>query len=951
MSALAQQLIAECKRTKAKTLDLGYCGLTKIPDEVFDCVWLEELMLSNSYWDNHKGQWLESKNKGEKNILVNIPERIKRLMQLRKLFIGGERNSKLGIKEIKNLSNLSNLQSLDLSNNQISEVSNLNLTNLQSLDLSNNQISKFSSYNNLIDLRELDLSYNKISEVSSLCNLTKVLTLNLSNNQISEASSLSNLTGLQELDLSYNQISEVSSLSSFMNLEYLYLSDNPFEEEIPQEVRDSGTKAILQWAKENYDKKNKKIALNQAKILLLGNTNVGKSFLLHYLETNEIPQERESTKGLQYKSFEKFGLKLNVYDFGGQEYFHGTHQLFFGEDALHLVLWSKENQLREGQIDRCFELAYWLRCIEQLSKGKQANKSIETILIENKIDRKQANDTYTFEPTLLNLEQLESQFSELNFNQTAVSLTHQKRLQGMLELIEERLQTLPATKANWTQTYQNVIDAINKQKGKGVKVLKAHEIEVKGMKTEDIQTMIPVFHNLGILLFYPAVASVKDLVFIDPQAFLNVLYQEILNESCQKNSGKLTQKDFEKPNELDLSAEQILDLLRYFHVVFEVKQGKNEFFAPQYLPDKSHSLLDFFIEYNFQNATLRLESDSYLLNLVMLQIFTKFGKIVKGNESEDYRNYLFWRDGIVIEKDKQLLYIQYHREKQTIDLYADKNFKNFELQEEIVDWVLEKKAKKYPYYKTMTIADERDLSWIHNPYLQISASIDGENFAKWKDIQQTKVARFSSNGKEFNLADFKPYLKDKNQMKKIFISYSKQDEKMVNDFIKHLAALTHNKLVETWYCTELKAGEEWDETIQTKLNEADIVCFMISPNFMETPYIHKYEVRNALKRYYTDKSKLKIVPIVLDFCNWSNVYEIEKADGAKKECKLSDFTGLPFTMKPIRDFDNQNKAWFIIEDALRKIISEDLNVEVNSDDSVRKLSPQIRQIYEDIMKV
>lgn len=973
-----QELIDRCKLTQNKTLELGNLGLSEIPEAVFDCTWLEELVLSEEYWDEdfQDGTYSFNGNQDNPNIINYLNPKIEKLKNLRKLILNGSWGTRWAINDVSSIGKLTSLRYLDLSHNIIQDINPLkNLKNLEILKLTSNRIKDIRGISTLLSLKNLHLNFNFIEKADFLCDLKELIILNLnsnkvkrihlfdklkslrylfiSGNQISNIDVLKNLPMLIELGLNKNNIKDISCLQNNNKLKILHLEENPIFKKIPVEIRKfDNAKAIVQWAREYYNPNAKLIALNQAKVLLLGNTNVGKSFLLHYLETRKIPKKLGTTQGLKYKSFEKFGLKLNVYDFGGQEYFHGTHQLFFGEDALHLVLWSKENQLRKGQEDRCFELAYWLRCIEQLSKGKQSHKSIETILIENKIDRKQANNEIFFEPNLLDFPQLENEFSELNLNHTAVSLTYEKRLEGMLELIEERLQTLPAAKVNWTQTYQNVIDVITKYKVKGVKVLKINEIVVKDMKSEDIQTMIPVFHNLGILLFYPDVESVKNLVFINPQAFLDVLYKEILNDNCKKNSGKLTKNDFNKPNELNLTAEQILDLLRYFYVVFEVKQGKNEFFAPQYLPDKSHSLLDFFIEYNFQKATLRLESDSYLLNLVMLQIFTEFGKTVMGNRSDDYRDYLFWRDGIVIEKDKQLLYIQYHREEQYIDLYANKNFKNFELQKKIIDWVLnnigEEKNWKQVTGDDWQIYKSHSITWENNPYLKISASTDGGNFAKWVDIQQTKVARFSSNGKEFNLADFKPYINKKKQMKKIFISYSKQDEKMANDFIKHLAALTHNKLVETWYCTELKAGEEWEDTIQSKLNEADIVCFMISPNFMETPYIHKYEVKNALKRYDVDKNKIKIVPILLDFCNWSNIYEIEQADGNKKEYRLTDFTGLPFTMKPIKDFQNPNKAWLIVEDALRVIITEDLNIEVNSDDFVRKLSPQIRKIYEEI---
>jgi hypothetical protein len=47
MSELALQLIAENKKTRATRLDLGNCGLTELPPEALECVWVEELILSD----------------------------------------------------------------------------------------------------------------------------------------------------------------------------------------------------------------------------------------------------------------------------------------------------------------------------------------------------------------------------------------------------------------------------------------------------------------------------------------------------------------------------------------------------------------------------------------------------------------------------------------------------------------------------------------------------------------------------------------------------------------------------------------------------------------------------------------------------------------------------------------------------------------------------------------
>jgi hypothetical protein len=59
---------------------------------------------------------------------------------------------------------------------------------------------------------------------------------------------------------------------------------------------------------------------------------------------------------------------------------------------------------------------------------------------------------------------------------------------------------------------------------------------------------------------------------------------------------------------------------------------------------------------------------------------------------------------------------------------------------------------------------------------------------------------------------------------------------------------------------------------------------------------------------------------------------------------------LPFTGKEIVDFPIQNKAWYIVENALQVIIKENLNNLIKDEDEiVRKLDSKARKIYEEIM--
>jgi len=131
------------------------------------------------------------------------------------------------ISDISALSGLTNLECLDLGENQISDISALSgLTNLKSLDLWGNQISDISALSGLTNLECLYLGENQISDISALSGLTNLKSLDLWCNQISDISALSGLTNLWGLVLWCNQISDISALSGLKNLEYLGLFDN-----------------------------------------------------------------------------------------------------------------------------------------------------------------------------------------------------------------------------------------------------------------------------------------------------------------------------------------------------------------------------------------------------------------------------------------------------------------------------------------------------------------------------------------------------------------------------------------------------------------------------------------------------------------------------------------------------------------------------------------------------
>ena len=90
-----------------------------------------------------------------------------------------------GIDSLDGIEYCLHLVTLDISDNQISDMSNLwNLQHIEELFLANNQIGYIDTLGNLLKLRILDLSGNQIDDISPLFDLEHLEYLNLIGNKV-----------------------------------------------------------------------------------------------------------------------------------------------------------------------------------------------------------------------------------------------------------------------------------------------------------------------------------------------------------------------------------------------------------------------------------------------------------------------------------------------------------------------------------------------------------------------------------------------------------------------------------------------------------------------------------------------------------------------------------------------------------------------------------------------
>ncbi|MDB9455230.1 COR domain-containing protein [Dolichospermum circinale] len=199
----------------------------------------------------------------------------------------------------------------------------------------------------------LDLSKMKLTEIpDAIASLTQLQGLDLGNNQLTAIpDAIASLTQLQRLDLRNNQLTAIpDAIASLTQLQRLDLRNNPLNPEL-YAAYEQGTKAVLEYLRA---KAEKQIILNEAKLILIGEGEVGKSCLLGALRGDEWVEGRPTTHGIEIKPVivtnpdSGTEITLNGWDFGGQRVYRPTHQLFFSAPAVYLVVWKPREGPQQG---------------------------------------------------------------------------------------------------------------------------------------------------------------------------------------------------------------------------------------------------------------------------------------------------------------------------------------------------------------------------------------------------------------------------------------------------------------------------------------------------------------------------------------------------------------------------------------------------------------------------
>lgn len=854
------------------------------------------------------------------NIKFNINIPVNKLSNLRELNISHCSITDNGLNSLKNHRRI---ELLNLEWNQITEkgiIYLVNLVNLKELFLENNLLRDNGAQelaSNFRKLIRLNLAQNEIGDIGASQigqYLNNLVYLNLSKNNIYDkgAEALSHkLSNLKHLDLADNKIGNKGAIAIGENqikLDYLDLRTNA--------LSDEGVKSIvlnhpsLKYANfsDNYMKQippgildnigalrnwfdSKKVPNNTIKMILLGNTRAGKSELAHILKENQNKQDDERTHGLEHWLWEEqinkdLNLRINIYDFGGQDYYHATHHLFFTHNTLYVVLWHHNlNDSLNNEEGQHFDIGFWLGNIKYLLQDKfeqsQINDSTAIWLVQNKGDLFEVNpkslpdshlcSRYKVDPcgvfyvSLLKFKDLKSgwksewSYFRRHLLEKLTKLAGEIQITEMWETIKDEV--LPSFKnQNYIIVdYEYFFDECNAILG------------VKHGTNEDYKSALIYLNSCGEIILFDAIESLKDKVILDPKRLMKIMYS-ILTKQAADNKGIIEVSNapqIQKDEDINLQVYHwVIDILTFYNIIFRHPTNIDKYVAPQYLSESPYQgILNDLIP-----ASLTIKYNDFIPMAIMGKFLSQY---LKNDQDAKY-----WKYGAIFYHENSYCMVRMDRDAKKVYIHVDE--RKPQLVESPTKPTIQFKDQKnnllrdfFEFFTLMKnsgtdiLSDQKDVPEPEKNYIQgLELSINDKDFFSIemmsKDLEHCHGYLPNSDGSYQQVPAIFYFLLHKQikAPKTIFICYSHADVIHRDELDKHLAALKLQGKVDTFHDGKILPGQKWDEVIKSNLYKSDIVVLLLSVDFMNSIYIWETELKIAKKEGKT------LIPVFLRHCDF-----------------------------------------------------------------------------------
>lgn len=791
----------------------------------------------------------------------------------------------------------------------------------------------------LVELTTLDLSSNQLTSVPpEIGRLSKLTTLWLYSNELTsvppEIGQLANLTMLY---LNNNQLTSLpKSLQRLSQLKALFLHRNEALKLPASVLGDS----IYSWDG-NEDSLPKpgpildyyfrtrapleRWPLCEGKLILVGRGDVGKTSLVRRLIDNTFSRREDTTQGIRIRNLpviagrRKDTIQMHVWDFGGQEIMHATHQLFLTDRSLYLVVLDGRAGQQEAEAD------YWLRLISSFAPESPV------LVVLNKIKK----DHFA-----LNQTALQQKFPQVvGFFETDCDNQGSDKKPGanghgietLRKAIATQVDKLPDIRQPFPKSWFDIKEELSKPKRKNFLAIDEYrDLCAKlGEDNAESQMNLSLFlHRLGIALNFCDDPRLHDKHVLNPHWLTTGIYTLLNSKTLAARKGELTPADLAR--ELDAKKYPtemhpfLINLMEKFELCFsfEDQPGKssakakksaevvasqaptlaNKYLIPELLDPEQPAAAKAFDESKCLNFHYRYP----VLPPGLLPRFIVRTHVL----SEEHR----WKTGVILNFEGNIALVKADPQDKTIRILINGPAagrrrmlamirQDFDVIHRDIPHLKPDELVSFPNHPQLTESyAELEVLFADDPNTPVKRVVDGKVVTATvrELLEGVELAPLISTNKRSLSQVAKVLGHGLSNSLRVFFSYARIDKRQREKLGKHLAPLERLDLIRSWYDNEILPGAKFEQEIADKLAEADIVLLLISPDFVASKYCYEVELQAAMQRHA--KNEVCVLPIIIRATNaWKRL--------PAGELLLGSLNALPESGKPVPKWKPSDEGW------------------------------------------
>jgi len=407
-------------------------------------------------------------------------------------------------------------------------------------------------------------------------------------------------------------------------LRILDLKGNPLP--VPPEIIEkiSQPQVILEYYFSHLKK-----SLNESKMIVIGQGSVGKTSLVLQITQGLFRSDETKTEGIATHRWmindqskinnQQSKIQLNIWDFGGQEIMHATHQFFLTKRSLYLLVLDSRLTQEENRVE------YWLKIIQ--SFGGES----PVLIVGNKIDQ---------HPLDIDRTGLQKKYPNI-VGILETSAATGAGIEALKAAITEQVNNLPHVRDLLPETWFTVktkLEELGRETNfithdKYLELCAENEVSDETSQ----RTLIGFLHDLGVVLHFQDDPRLEALGILNPQWVTNGVYKILNSHTLFQNKGVLTVAMLDEILNLPEYPRGkrlfIVDMMKKFELCYDIEPDKT-FLVPDLLPKDQPDL-----KFN------GIPACEYAYPVLPSSVITRF--IVRMNQKID--DGFVWRTGVLLK--------------------------------------------------------------------------------------------------------------------------------------------------------------------------------------------------------------------------------------------------------------------------------------------------------------